>query len=40
MPSTIVPEELNYVLNPAHPAFARLQFGPSIPFLLDPRLLG
>jgi RES domain-containing protein len=40
VPSTIVPEELNYVLNPAHPAFARLRFGPSIPFLLDPRLAG
>jgi RES domain-containing protein len=40
VPSTIVPEELNYVLNPAHPAFARLRFGRSIPFLLDPRLMG
>ena len=40
VPSTIVPEELNYVLNPAHPAFAGLRFGPSIPFLLDPRLAG
>ncbi len=40
VPSTIVPEELNYVLNPAHPAFARLRFGRSIPFLLDPRLVG
>ena len=40
MPSTIVPEELNYLLNPAHPAFGRLRFGRSIPFLLDPRLVG
>lgn len=38
VPSIIVPEELNYVLNPAHPAFGRLKFGRSIPFLLDPRL--
>ena len=38
VPSAIVPEELNYLLNPAHPAFARLRFGRSIPFLLDPRL--
>ena len=38
VPSAIVPEELNYVLNPAHPAFDRLRFGRSIPFLLDPRL--
>lgn len=38
VPSVIVPEELNYVLNSAHPAFGRLKFGRSIPFLLDPRL--
>ncbi len=38
VPSVIVPEELNYLLNPAHPAFGRLKFGRSIPFLLDPRL--
>lgn len=37
-PSTIVPEESNYLLNPAHPAFGRLQFGRPMPFLLDPRL--
>jgi RES domain-containing protein len=40
VPSAIVPEENNYVLNPAHPAFGRLTFGRSIPFLLDPRLVG
>lgn len=40
VPSTIVPEELNYLLNPADPAFRRLRFGRSIPFLLDPRLVG
>jgi len=39
VPSTVVPEELNYVLNPAHSAFSRLRFGRSIPFLLDPRLV-
>ncbi len=39
VPSAIVPEELNYLLNPAHPVFARLEFGRSIPFLLDPRLM-
>lgn len=39
VPSAIVPEEVNYVLNPAHPAFSRLRFGRSIPFLLDPRLV-
>jgi RES domain-containing protein len=40
VPSTIVPEELNYLLDPTHPAFRRLRFGRSIPFLLDPRLVG
>ena len=39
VPSAIVPEELNYVLNPEHPAFARLRVGRPMPFLLDPRLL-
>ena len=39
VPSVIVPEELNYVLNPEHPAFARLRVGGPMPFLLDPRLL-
>lgn len=40
VPSAIVPEESNYVLNPAHSAFGRLKFGRSIPFLLDPGLVG
>jgi len=40
VPSAIVPEESNYLLNPAHPAFGRLKFGRSVPFLLDPRLTG
>ena len=40
VPSAIVPEESNYLLNPAHPAFGRLRFGRAIPFLLDPRLVG
>jgi RES domain-containing protein len=38
VPSTIVPEERNYVLNPAHQAFAALKFGRGQPFTLDPRL--
>ncbi len=38
VPSIIVPEELNYLLNPAHAAFARLKLGRAVPFLLDPRL--
>ena len=39
VPSVIVPEELNYLLNPAHRAFARLRFGQPISFLLNPRLI-
>jgi len=38
VPSAIVPEESNYVLNPAHPAFAKLAVGTPAPFVLDPRL--
>jgi RES domain-containing protein len=29
--------ESNFVLNPAHPDFARIQAMPSIPFVFDPR---
>jgi len=39
VPSVVVPEELNYLLNPAHPAFGRLRFGRAMPFLLDPHLV-
>lgn len=38
VPSAIVPEESNYVLNPAHPAFDGLKLGRALPFTLDPRL--
>ena len=38
VPSAIVPQELNYVLNPAHPGFARLAVGSAAPFRLDRRL--
>jgi RES domain-containing protein len=37
VPSVVVPEERNYVLNPAHPAFAKLAVGTPTPFTLDPR---
>jgi RES domain-containing protein len=40
VPSAIVPEESNYLLSPAHPAFGHLKFGRSVPFMLDPRLAG
>jgi RES domain-containing protein len=39
VPSVIVPEELNYVLNPEHPTFTRLRVGRPMPFFLDPRPL-
>jgi RES domain-containing protein len=38
-PSVIVPEESNYLLNPAHPQFAQITIGPAELFSLDPRLL-
>ncbi|MEO8185634.1 MAG: RES family NAD+ phosphorylase, partial [Deltaproteobacteria bacterium] len=38
VPSIVVPEESNYVLNPAHTAFADLKLGRAQPFTLDPRL--
>ena len=37
VPSAIVPEEKNYLLNPAHPAFAKLTVRSPAPFVLDPR---
>jgi hypothetical protein len=33
-----VPRERNYLLNPAHPDFARIKRGAIEPFSLDPRL--
>jgi RES domain-containing protein len=39
LPSVIVPEETNYLLNPAHPDFPQLRLGPAEPFAYDPRLL-
>jgi RES domain-containing protein len=38
VPSTIVPVERNYVLNPRHPNFGQIVFLPSTPFRFDPRL--
>src|SRR6185295_12403082 len=33
-PSVIVPTEFNYVLNPAHPGFARIRIGRALPILM------
>lgn len=39
VPSVVVPQERNILLNPAHPAFARLALGGPSPFSFDGRLL-
>jgi len=38
VPSVIVPNEFNFILNPSHPAFADLTIGEPMPFPFDPRL--
>ena len=38
VPSAVVPEEFNYVLNPAHPDFGRISIGKPRVFKADPRL--
>jgi RES domain-containing protein len=38
VPSTIIPAEHNYLLNPGHPAFSRLAIGKPTHFRFDPRL--
>jgi RES domain-containing protein len=39
VPSAVVPAERNYLLNPAHPDFARTAIGKPHRFELDPRLV-
>jgi RES domain-containing protein len=39
VPSVIVPEERNYVLNPSHALFGQIRFGSPVPCKFDPRLL-
>lgn len=38
VPSAVVEPETNYLINPLHPDFAKLQIGPASPMALDPRL--
>jgi len=38
IPSAIVPDERNYLVNPAHPDFGLIRFSPPKPFIFDPRL--
>ena len=39
LPSVIVPGELNYLLNPAHPACKKISIGKPERFAFDPRLI-
>lgn len=38
VPSAIIPEESNYIINPEHPQFRDIEFLPSEPFHFDSRL--
>lgn len=40
VPSVVVPQERNYLINPGHPAFSTLEFSRPVPAGCDPRLLG
>ena len=39
VPSAVVPEESNYLLDPAHPNFPAIEIGEPRPLDLDPRLM-
>lgn len=39
VPSVVVPGEFSYLLNPAHPQFAKVKVGKPEPFSFDPRLV-
>jgi RES domain-containing protein len=38
VPSVIIPEEFNYLINPLHPDFKKLSLGPPAVYYLDPRV--
>jgi RES domain-containing protein len=38
VPSVVIPQERNYVLNPAHQHFHRISIGKPEPFSFDPRM--
>jgi RES domain-containing protein len=38
VPSVVVPQERNFLLNPRHPEFSKITFHPPKPFVFDPRL--
>ncbi|OGA00293.1 MAG: hypothetical protein A3H35_04480 [Betaproteobacteria bacterium RIFCSPLOWO2_02_FULL_62_17] len=39
VPSVVIPSETNYLLNPLHPAFSRIETGKAEEFVTDLRLL-
>ena len=39
VPSVVIPTETNYLLNPLHPAFARIEIGKPEEFVTDLRLI-
>jgi len=38
VPSAVIPEEFNYLVNPAHPDFRKVKLRKSKPFIFDERL--
>lgn len=38
VPSVVIPNELNYLINPAHPLFQQINIASVEPFALDTRL--
>jgi RES domain-containing protein len=40
VPSAVIPDECNYVLNPRHPDFVRVEIGAPQELAVDRRLLG
>ena len=38
VPSAVIPQERNYLLNPAHADFGRIRVNDPVPFHLDPRM--
>jgi RES domain-containing protein len=38
VPSIIIPNELNYLINPKHPDFSKIEIEPPTDFMFDPRL--
>lgn len=39
LPSVIIPDEPNYLLNPSHPDFSKIILGTPEPFSFNPRLI-